>query len=301
MGRNYYFSYETLKKLLSGEVYNYLMRRASSLYSKEAIGLGFSVIDLEGIVPLDRDSIFSPGEIKRFICVFSYYFSHGYSVDENGRLKKQYEPLDKIPEDTLLSDLIDDKNIKEWLNKRGYNKVGDILEKSFSEFLQCENTPSAMKRPISATRWFKLASKLAGHGYVFSYGQGNGDYGRISVGKQELFPKIEFGFSEKDKNDCLNFGLPFPLPPDALKNPHVVVLLEVIEKLTEQNFKLRQDLEAARRAAKVNVAMIDSRQFTIDELVVLVRELREKNEQLALELFNNKSSDDNGRLRGSRG
>ena len=75
----------------------------------------------------------------------------------------------------------------------------------------------------------------------------------------------------------------------------------MIEKLTEQNFKLRQDLEAARQAAKVNVAMIDSRQFTIDELVALVRELREKNEQLALELFNNKSSDDNGRLRGSRG
>lgn len=208
------FELDILKEKLNTHLFNTLTKYdGKEKWGRQIVGTDKFVIDLEGesLINIRRLNGF-----RNIVGISSYYFSNGYMADESGRLKKKYAPktddnfetqkfVDNIDENTNFDEFINNKSIVKKLNSLGYTKVKDILGKSYIEFLKTTSDNQKVKYDSNIKLWYEVASRLAGHGYVFSYDYEN--MGMITKGESRLYPGVDLGKTEiekKDREDRLN-------------------------------------------------------------------------------------------------
>lgn len=199
---NNYFLLDVLKESINTHLYNTLRKNTlrnnffNDRFLRQVVGSKKYVIDLEGEC-ISNSRYF--GGFRNIVGISSYYFSHGYSSDERGILKKQFDSLDKIDENTNFSEIIKDKKILKKLNNLGYFKVNDILGKTYVEFLNASCGDQRIQDRANIRLWYVVASCLAGHGYVFAYDYEN--MGMITKGESKLYPRVVLGETECEKKE----------------------------------------------------------------------------------------------------
>ena len=174
---------------------------------REILNTNIKITDLEGMSIDDIMKLRQCGA-KSAIIILSHYLSHGYVVDKNGRLKKNFDKkqndlsqLDSlIGDDTLLESFLDKRQVEK-LKMNGFVKVGDLVGSDYCQILGILPSDNKAQREENVKLWFDIVSKLAGAGYVFS--SDSTSYGKILKGNVEYYPDIELSETEKEKNDRL--------------------------------------------------------------------------------------------------
>lgn len=195
-----YFKFSNIDTTLGKRIFHSLFRTyGGNIDVTRTYGNSYEerLFDLEGFNFRRLQSLRNCGG-PAVIKILSYYLSHGYVMDEEGFLRKNYKESSKddlsISDITSLSDILSSENAKR-LESKGITRVQDLVGKNYHEIIGEKFNIGDLKF------WQEILISLAGRGYSFGYT--DDELGKIKKSNVEYFPNIKLSETKQEKEERL--------------------------------------------------------------------------------------------------